>query len=248
MNLDTARAELAAFVDRHELVALQLSAGKDSAACLKLLRQHIARVVVVWANPGAPYPETVEYMAQVRRSVPRFVVGHGHQPEFIEQHGWPADSVPFEATHIGRLCSHVDAPPLVSVADCCGANLWGPMYGTTVATGATGIVRGDKHADALRPPMNHGEVIDGREYHFPLRHWLDAEVLEFLGDDAPASYRRGLTSSLDCITCTAYLSHNPGRVRELRTLDPAAYVQVQPVLMWMHGRALKHLQELNECL
>jgi phosphoadenosine phosphosulfate reductase len=236
---------LKAYMQRHDTVALQFSAGKDSAACLKLLRPYIEQVIVLWVNPGSPYPETVQYMADVARSVPRFQAVVGRQPAFIYTHGHPADVVPFEATLHGRVATRKAAPLLTSIEHCCGSNLWSPLHAATKATGATGVVRGEKRSDALRSRLEPGAIFDGREFHFPLHEWTDADVIAYLGDELPASYKRGLVSSLDCINCTAYTHHNPGRMADLREHHPEVWEEVRPVLDYLRGAMRSHLAELE---
>ena len=44
----------------HERVALELSGGKDSVACLYLLRHQLHKITVYWLNTGDAYPETLD--------------------------------------------------------------------------------------------------------------------------------------------------------------------------------------------
>lgn len=237
--------DLAHFLQRHERVVLMFSTGKDSAACLKMLRPVIERILVAWVNPGHPYPESVEYMSHIQRSVPHFQMVLGHQREFIARNGYPADVVPFEATPLGRVVTGSTGPLLVPVEVCCRANMWGPARDAALAYGATGCIRGDKDADELHADVVSGDVRDGIEFFFPLREWTDAQVIDYLGQDIPPSYRRGLKSSLDCINCTAYLAHNPGRIADLKTNYPAAYEEVQPVIHWMREAARRNVNALE---
>ncbi|GAB3773747.1 hypothetical protein GCM10028796_46700 [Ramlibacter monticola] len=236
---------LADFLARHERILLMFSAGKDSAAVLKLLRPHLARVMVTWVNPGHPYPETLDYMSHVQRSVPHFQMVLGQQPAFVARHGHPADLVPFEATPLGRIAADTSAPMLVPLEVCCRANLWGPMRQAVIDYGATGCIRGDKACDPLHANVVHGEVREGVEYHFPLLHWSDDQVREYVGDDIPASYRRGLRTSLDCMNCTAYLHENPGRLADLREHYPQAWAEVQPIVHWMRDITRRHLTAME---
>jgi phosphoadenosine phosphosulfate reductase len=240
---------LAEFVARHEKIALLFSGGKDSVACLKLLRPHLEKVWVLWANPGDPYPETLGLMRKVRESVPHFFEARGEQPQFVKDFGHPVDMLPFESTAIGRLTAG-DKPEmkLVSLDQCCNANMWIPLFRALRATGATGCVRGDKNLDEWRPRFASGAFLDGIEYHLPLFSCSDDEVLDFVGDDLPTSYRRGHPSSFDCMTCTAYLSHNTGRIRELAQLDQAKYIEVHHVLWHMRGKATKYLDAMESSL
>jgi 3'-phosphoadenosine 5'-phosphosulfate sulfotransferase (PAPS reductase)/FAD synthetase len=231
-----------AFMARHANVALMFSAGKDSAACLELLRPWLSRVVLMWCNPGRPYPEVVEYMARVQREVPRFVEVTGNQPAFVAANGWPADLVPWEATPVGRLCK-VDGPkviPLVQPHECRWANMWAPALDALRVSGCSGVVRGEKLSD--RPlAMPLAEFHEGREYLQPLLAWTDAQVLQFLGDRLPPGYRDGLSGSLDCMTCTAFLARNPERLRYLRERHPEVYAEVAPVLRYMREATEAHL-------
>lgn len=239
-------AELAEFMGRHDRVALMFSAGKDSAACLKLVRPWLQKVTVIWANPGRPYAEVVEYMRKVRQSVPHFVEAKGNQPDWVLMNGWPADSVPFEATPIGRRTVHaLNIIPLVPAVECRWANMWEPALWAVRASGASGVIKGEKLCDNPLPfPLE--TVFEGREYFRPLLMWSHADVLAFLGDDLPPGYARGLTGSLDCATCTAFLDRNPQRLRELKDIDPAAYATVAPVLDYMHKTAAEYARRLGQ--
>jgi phosphoadenosine phosphosulfate reductase len=238
-------AELADFMSRHDHVALMFSAGKDSAACLKLLRPWARKLTVIWANPGRPYPEVVAYMHEVRQSVPHFVEARGHMPQWNYLHGWPADQVPFEATPIGlRTGRDPRVIPLVSAVECKWANMWEPALWAVRASGASGVIKGEKLCDNPLPyPLE--TVSEGREYFRPLLRWSHSDVIDFLGDDLPPGYARGLTASLDCMTCTAFLSRNPQRLRELKELHPVAYAEVEPVLDYMRRSTAEHLHRLE---
>jgi phosphoadenosine phosphosulfate reductase len=238
-------SDITDFIDRHERIVLLFSAGKDSAACLKLLRPHLAHVLVTWVNPGHPYPETVEYMSAIQRSVPHFQMVLGGQREFVARHGHPADLVPFEATPNGRIAHRSTAPMLVPLEVCCRHNLWEPCQRAVREYAATGCIRGDKEADQLRTEIRSGDVHDGVEYFFPLAAWSDEEVFAYLGEDTPPSYRRGLRTSLDCINCTAYIAENPGRLADLHEHYPDAWAEVQPIVHWMRDITREHLTALE---
>lgn len=232
------------FVARHEMIVLQFSAGKDSAACLKMLRPWIHKVVVLWGNAGDPYRETVEYMQKIRQSVPMFLEVMGAQRRFVVEQGYPADSVPFVGTPWGRAATR-GSMSIVPVHQCCGENLWGPTFRVGQKTGATGIIRGEKRSDGLRSIGENGLVFAGQEYFYPLMDWTDNQVLEYLGDDVPASYARGMSSSLDCRSCTAYLDHNPGRIADLANCEPDAFAEIKPVLAWLRQQAAINLANLE---
>lgn len=246
MKTDDIAKSVAEFAGRHEKIALLFSGGKDSVACLKLLRPHIDQVTVIWANPGDPYPETQNYMAAVRNHVPVFIEAKGDQPQFVKDFGHPVDMLPFESTPVGRLTAG-DKPDmkLVPLDLCCGTNMWKPLWDALKASGATGCVRGDKRADHWRPRFDSGANIDGVEYLMPLFACCDDEVIAFCGDELPTSYRRGNPSSFDCMTCTAYIAHNRGRVRELADIDREKYIEVHKVLWHVRFKAFGYLSALQ---
>lgn len=221
------------FLERHQRVALLFSGGADSIACLMLARPHWERIDVVWVNPGNPYPETIEQMATVAAMVPHFVRVQGRQPSFIAEHGHPLDVVPISMTPFGRLTRGTAGPKVSAVTHCCGENLWKPAHQFLQAGGYTGVIRGDRGDDALRPPVRSGDVVQGIEHHFPLERWSRADVLRFAGEWLPPSYRRGLPTSLDCINCTAHLE--PARIEDLRNTAPAVHAEVSAVLAEVAG-------------
>lgn len=247
LQLAETRAQLMAFCERHEQVALLFSGGKDSLACLELLRPVIEKVTVIWSNPGDPYPETISLMERIKRSVPSFVEAKGAVHSFHQDFGWPVDMVPFESTPLGRMCAgDTPEPKLVQLDQCCNANMWLPLFEALRGSDATGCVRGDKRVDEWRPRFESNASINGVEYHLPLMEWVDQDVFKFIGDAVPASYSRGHPASFDCMSCTAYLQHNPGRVRELGEKYPVAYNAVHKVLWHQREKTFKYLTRLVE--
>lgn len=239
---------LSEFMSRHQRVALMFSAGKDSAACLKLLRPFIDQVTVIWANPGRPYPEVVDYMQRIRATVPRFVEARGDQPAWIQANGWPTDVLPWEATPMGRACTrNPRAVPLALSEACRWANMWEPALHATRASGASGVIKGEKLCDRPLPPLQL--VSEGREYFRPLLQWTHAEVFAFLEtSEWPPGYARGLSGSLDCQTCTAYLARNPERLRDLKHTSPEAFAEVVPVLRYMRDVSSQHARAIDGVL
>lgn len=220
---------IADFFNRHIRVALEFSPGKDSAACLWLLEPYWNRLVVVWANPGNPYPETLEYMQAIQETVPKFAEVKGRQPEWIKEFGYPTDILPVMASPFNHMPGTEENIRLQPFMACCSANMWQPMAQWVQANEITGVIRGQKVCDRLRSPISNGSIIDGVEYLFPIDGWDDVQVRDFLGDKIPDSYKRGLITSLDCMNCTAYVAQNPGRVADLELIYPPAAAEVKQV-------------------
>lgn len=234
------------FFDRHEKIALMFSGGRDSIACLQLCREYLEKITVVWVNPGNPYPETVAQMAAIRETVPNFIEVPGAQPEFIKEFGYPVDVVPLGMTPMGRAFSRKPGVAVTSYMACCSANLWVPAAEHVAREGYTGVIRGDRLEDALRPPLRSGDVLRGVEYLFPVEEYTAAQVLELVGSSIPASYTRGVNTSLDCMNCTAYLAHNGARLTDLKTVSPGAYAEVKSVITAVAHELIDHMKLINE--
>ena len=54
-------------------VALQFSGGKDSLACLYLLKDQLEKVVVYYLDTGDGCPETHDVIDKVKSWIPRFI-------------------------------------------------------------------------------------------------------------------------------------------------------------------------------
>lgn len=245
--------ESARILGAHERIALYFSGGKDSLACLLLLADHWHKVDVVWANPGAPDPETVAYMESVRAMVPRFTELRGNQPDWIRAHGWPADVVPVRRTLAGELGAGPAPVRFQSYMECCGANMWSPMRQHMAETGVTLAIMGQRREETLRNRMRDADlqVIDGVTYWHPINNWSTEQVLRFIracGHDLPPFYDRGAESSADCWNCTAYLDHNRGRIAAMRRDDPDRYNVIEPVLVQMADALRAEAQPLFEIL
>lgn len=216
------------------IAVLQFSGGKDSLACLYLLRPHWEEVTVLWVNTGAAYPETLEQMRRVRQMVPHFLEVKSDQPANIARCGHPADVVPIRSTHYGRWATQTktDAPFLQSYLDCCNANIWKPMQDATMALGATLVIRGQRNSDDRKSPIRSGHQENGVTYWFPLEDWTEQRVREYLASqDVPLpTHYDYVNSSLDCWSCTAYMDDNAGRMRYMKERHPEMWKRYRPML------------------
>lgn len=227
---------------------LQFSGGKDSLACLYLLKPRWNDLTVVWVNTGAAFPETLALMERVQQMVPHFHEVRSRQN--IEEEGYPTDVVPLAATSWGHFYEASHGLKFQSRYSCCGAALWGPTQRAMREMGATTIIRGQKRSDAKKSPIRSGQIIDGVRYEFPLESWTDADVLAYLaeiGVDLPANYA-GMSTGLDCWNCTAYLSENAGRLAYMAERHPDKHRLVKDVLLQL-DRTLRHeTQPLRDSL
>lgn len=200
---------------------LELSGGKDSVACLYLLKAQLAGITVVWLDTGDAYPETLRVIEECRKICPNFKVIKSDVVAWVARNGYPSDVLPAN----GRLV-RLDTPLRLSDKyACCASNIMNPMHEAVMAMRPTEIIRGQKNADSYKGPLRSGQVVDGITFTYPLENWTDAEVLEFLEDvGAPvhSCYNYG-DHGVDCMHCTAWWDHSSDY---LRNADDAAYRMV----------------------
>lgn len=216
---------------------LQFSGGKDSLACLYLLRDEWATLPVVWLNTGAAYPETVTYMMRWKEILPNFIEIKSDQPAQVVKNGYPSDVTVVNNTSFGRQFISSDGPLVQSYLNCCAENIWLPLFHAIDAMGATEIVRGQRKSDARQSFIRHGDIINGKKYNFPIYDWSDEQVFDYLqtiGAEIPEGYKYGEKTGRDCWDCTAYLDENAQRIRNL----PAVKRQI----------VLKRLEEIRKSI
>ncbi|WP_454845314.1 phosphoadenosine phosphosulfate reductase domain-containing protein [Ralstonia thomasii] len=247
--VQTAQDEIAEAMETHSYPVLKFSGGKDSLACLYLLRPYWYRVTVLWANPGDPYPETVELMEHVAKMVPNFleVPGPGYVKSHAAQQTYPADVVPWSATPLGRAC--IPGSPMFklhSPMECCAYNVWAPMQSIIKELGYDLVIRGERETEAHRPPIVHGmfDAQNGGTQLMPIRAWSKDEVLAYLrsqGVEVPRQYAYGM-GSLDCMHCTAFLAEARGKLRYLRDFHPDAAVEYERRLRLIRSEQEHHIR------
>ena len=156
------------FFNRHKKIALMFSGGKDSLACLHLVKDYLDKVLVVWVNTGANFPEIVEMMEKVKASVPHFFEIKTNQPESIKAKGYPVDVVPVNYTMLGQAVTSIKDLKLRSYFECCSENIWIPCNEEIYKLGVTGIIRGQRNSEAHKAPIKSGHIENGIEYQFPI--------------------------------------------------------------------------------
>ena len=248
MNAEKAR--IAAVIARHDKIVLQLSGGKDSLACLELLRDHWDKITVIWANAGDPFPETIEQMARIRARVPHFQEVRSDQPVQIESMGWPVDLIPVRNTPYGRMLQSHDEPIMQGWVLCCNSNVWQPMMKAVFDLGATLVIRGMKRIDGRKGPEKPGQVAHGIEFLLPVYEWSHDDVFDYLereGVELPPHYAY-VKTSLDCMLCTACINENVGKMRYLRDRHPKHFGEVQRRLGMIADAVRSELADLEAAI
>jgi 3'-phosphoadenosine 5'-phosphosulfate sulfotransferase (PAPS reductase)/FAD synthetase len=233
-------------LDRHERIALQLSGGRDSIACLYLLRPWLERITVYWNNTGAAFPETRELIDQLRALCPNFIEINGDQPGHIARHGIPSDLVPSARTPIGLMGAGSDAPAIQDRYTCCANVIMIPLHARMIDDDITLIIRGQKNSDALKGPLRSG-MIDERdvEYLFPIEDWTGAQVMDYLrAERAPIPrFYEIMNSAPDCMTCSAYWEE--GAAAYLKRYHHPEYLVVQARLDIIREATGAHIAAFN---
>ena len=199
-------------------VCLQFSGGKDSLACLYLLRDQWDTLNVAWLNTGAAYPEMEAYMQMWKERLPGFVEVRSNQPEQVKEYGWPADVVPINSSAMWQSVSNQRGPLIQPYLACCMSNIWLPLHKAMIDMGVTTIIKGQRIEDGRKSPVRNGDVIDGITFLMPIENWTTEQVFDYLdevGADLPPGYGLGEQTGRDCWDCTAYLDENKRRIENL---------------------------------
>lgn len=211
---------------RHPRVALSFSGGKDSLACVYLLREQLSWITVYHLDTGDLLPEMREIVAHVKTLAPNFVHIQGDVTSWIKEFGLPTDLLPHSAHPIGQEMR--EGPKLVARYDCCYANLMLPIYEQIRAHGNSLLIRGTKAVDMKRLPLRSGETTgDGIELWYPLQNWSNDQVFDYLrAQGAPiARVYEHVVNSPECARCSAWWGE--GRSAYLERYHPALWVQYQ---------------------
>lgn len=245
--------DIQTLLNRHAKPILFFSGGKDSLACLMLLRDFWDQITVAWANPGAPHPEVLEYMQKIRERVPHFVEIQGNQPDWILRQGWPSDVVPIRASRDGELGAGVQGIRIQSYTSCCWANMWEPMQRFVEASGSNLIIMGQRREEGLKNRLRDDvyQVIEGVAYWHPINDWSRSTVFEYLesiDEPLPPFYKEGAESSTDCWNCTAYLDHGKARFAKLKRDNPEGFQELTDVLRGIANEIQKQSTPLFEIL
>jgi 3'-phosphoadenosine 5'-phosphosulfate sulfotransferase (PAPS reductase)/FAD synthetase len=242
---------------RHERASLHFSGGKDSLACLFLLRPWWDRIVVTWCNTGDAFPETEALVRRVQATVPHFREARSYVRPSIEIAGWPVEALPAKHTEPvggGPGLNRQERPLLQLYTTCCYQNLWAPLYLADLESKATIVFRGTRLEDSNgRTRRKPGEVVGGLEQHMPIWEWTDADVWAFLeaeGVDLPPHYKLAPgTTSLDCMHCTAWWRDGaPGQLRVLEERYPETHREVVRRLRVIRDSIAEELAHLDRAL
>lgn len=217
-------------LDRHEKIALSFSGGKDSLACVYLLRDQLDRITIYHNDTGDLLPEVMEVVEHVKAFAPHFVHVRGDVNAWIAEHGLPTDLLPHGAHDVGRAMGEHQLR-LVARYDCCYQNLMRPLFDRVVADGNTLLIRGTKAVDMKRLPLRSGESGGGIELFYPLQDWSHDAVFDYLRSVGAPICRvyDHVTNSPECARCSAWWSES--RAAYLKRYHPAAFADYRQRLL-----------------
>lgn len=220
------------FFNRHEKVALMFSGGKDSLACLHLVKDYLDKTVVVWVNTGANFPEIEQMMREIKAIVTHFHEIKTDQPASIKSKGYPVDVVPVNYTVLGQSVTSIKDFKVRSYFECCSENFWIPCDAELRKLGITGVIRGQRNDEGHRAPIKSGHVENGIEYFLPIEDWKDSDVMDYLrSKNVIIDERLSMAhSSLDCWNCTAYMAESAERFKYIKKHHPSKYESIVEIV------------------
>lgn len=220
------------FFNRHEKVALMFSGGKDSLACLHLVKDYLDKTVVVWVNTGANFPEIEQMMREIKAIVTHFHEIKTDQPASIKAKGYPVDVVPVNYTVLGQSVTSIKDFKVRSYFECCSENFWIPCDAELRKLGITGVIRGQRNDEGHRAPIKSGHVENGIEYFLPIEDWKDSDVMDYLrSKNVIIDERLSMAhSSLDCWNCTAYMAESAERFKYIKKHHPSKYESIVEIV------------------
>lgn len=235
-----------AYIDlrRFRNPALQFSGGKDSLACLFLLREQLDNVTVYWMNAGDTPPETKAVVDAVRQWVPRFVEVTSDVKNWRETNGYPTDLLPANSHFIG-VQHGLGGVQLTNRFDCCYHNLMAPLHQRMVDDGVDAVIRGTKSCDGGRVPVEGPTPF--YEVILPIKTWSHQVVFDFLesvGAPKNSIYDHHYKiSAPECMGCTAWWGE--GKPEYLRAKHPELLEPYRQHLRVIKLTLQSHLDDLE---
>ena len=230
-------------IDKYERPALQFSGGKDSLACLYLLRDKLDKLTVYHLDTGDCIPETVAVVEEVRAWVPNFVVIQSSVAKWRQEYGYPSDLMPAKAHWLG-VAYGMNKFRLSNRFDCCWSNLMAPMHQQMIDDGVDLVIRGTKQCDTGTIP--HEGKDDFYEVALPIKNWTHEEVFEYLHSvgapqNAVYEYYKNI-SAPECLGCTAWWDDN--KAAYLKARHPEKLQEYRANLFAIAGTLQSHLADL----
>lgn len=235
-------------LDKHEKIAFMFSGGKDSLACLYLLKPYLDKITVIWVNTGDAFPETEAIVRESVRGIPKFLEVKSNVIDFKNKFGHPTDLLPTKHSFMNVHTQELDIPMFVNNLDCCAQNIWYPAMNAATEMGATLIIRGQRNEENEKSTVRSGDTVGGFEFLFPIEDWSKEQVLSYLKDegfDYPPHFNFS-ESSLDCMHCTSCLHANKDRTGFMKENYPEVFAENKHVIDWIVKAAEEEFRNMKE--
>lgn len=201
--------------------ALAFSGGKDSMACLHLLKNEID--CAIYVDTGFAYPETLA-LVRYAGSLVKLVVVQSDRLKQNEREGLPSDVVPINWTRLGQSLTGVKESYIQSYLGCCYENLMLPLMAEAKRLGVKTLYIGQRAEENHKSSLPSGAVMDGITRIYPIENWTEEEVFSYLKEKMEVPEHYAIKhSSLDCYDCTAYKTDSYDRVAWTKEKHPEFY-------------------------
>lgn len=205
--------------------ALAFSGGKDSMACLYLVRDQLD--CAIYVDTGFAYPETQALVEHAKSLIPVHVVRSDRRGQNARC-GVPADLVPINWTVLGQHLTSPKPVTIQSYLQCCWENIAAPAAAYAKSLGVTHLVGGQRMEEGHKSTSRHGDLVDGLVRLYPIHDWTRQQVLEYLRTKMALPDHYWIQhSSLDCYDCTAFAHESKDRVAWTRERYPAFHAEYQ---------------------
>lgn len=228
----------------HDRIALHFSGGKDSLACVHLMRANWDKITLYHVDTGDLLPEIREIVDAVANMVPRFVRINTDSGRWMGDVGLPSDLVPTSSTPMGLMIGE-SAQRIVDRFECCAQNLWAPMHQKMAQDGITLVIRGTKRADIARLPAENGPTGAGYDLWLPLLDWSHEDVFAYLREVGAPICRvyEHKVNAPECATCPAWWSE--GRAAYLKAHHPELHAAYRAKLERVSREIAPHWEALR---
>tara|TARA_R110000868_G_scaffold69515_2_gene204577 strand:- start:2157 stop:2813 length:657 start_codon:yes stop_codon:yes gene_type:complete len=196
--------------------ALAFSGGKDSMACLHLMRDTLD--FAIYIDTGFTYPETRAIVNYAHTIVPVRII-ESTRPDVI-----PADLVPVDWTEMGQIFTTKKDVTILPYHECCFASLAVPLNTAAAEFGVTELVVGQRNEEGHKSTARDSDMVMGIKRIHPIENWTTAEVMAYLATKMEIPEHYAIKhSSLDCYDCTAYRKDSRDRIEYTRQKHPVFF-------------------------